>query len=424
MANESGEKGKMGCAIAVVAVLLPLLLAVIMLAINNKPPQVTIPTHSVPKDNGLDYFLRAADAISYQWPGATDSAKWTISEYENLVTDNAQAYAILHQGLTKECVCPPMRGENAFSNPYGADAMSELRNLAKALRGAAVYYEKKRDYGRAVEYQLDAVEMGLTYPHKASLIQDLVGIACAAIGYSKIEDNLAHLNSQELARAAARVERIRKKMTPFSEVIQEEGYVSASLWVEQFSSRKFRQSVFAPWLWPTLSPVALFSGGTACQDFVDGARMAFANKTAFINRLMDYSNAITAEAAKPFTGKSSVSKPLGPWMSDLFDVSVNCRPAHIRTEACVSLIQTDIALRRFNADQGNYPAKLDDLVPRYLKTIPIDPFGIGKPLRYKPLDGGKSFLVYSVGGNMTDDGGKPSPKKSDWKNGDVLLSSM
>jgi len=415
----------MGCAIAVVAVLLPVLLAVIMLAINNKPPQVTIPTHSVPKDNGLDYFVRAADAISYQWPGATDSAKWTISDYENLVTDNAQAYAILHQGLTKECVCPPMRGENAFSNPYGADAMSKLRNLAKALRGAAVYYEKKRDYGRAVEYQLDAVEMGLTYPHKATLIQDLVGIACAAIGYSKIEDNLAHLNSQELARAAERIERIRKKMTPFSEVIQEEGYVSASLWEEQFSSRKFRQSVFAPWLWPTLSPYALFSsGGSAGQDFVDGARMAFANKTAFINRLMDYSNAITAEAAKPFTGKSSVSNPFDPWVSNIVDLPVNCRRVHLRAEAYVALIQTDIALRRFNADQGKYPAKLDELISKYLKAVPIGPLGIGKPLRYKPASGGKSFLVYSVGGNMTDDGGKPSPDKYDWQNGDLLLSNL
>jgi hypothetical protein len=47
-----------------------------------------------------------------------------------------------------------------------------------------------------------------------------------------------------------------------------------------------------------------------------------------------------------------------------------------------------------------------DLVPTYLDTIPKDPFD-GKDLRYKELDTG--FVVYSVGEDGHDDGGKERP---------------
>jgi hypothetical protein len=45
-------------------------------------------------------------------------------------------------------------------------------------------------------------------------------------------------------------------------------------------------------------------------------------------------------------------------------------------------------------------------------------------MRYKPTNGGRGFVLYSVGGNMTDDGGKPGRYKVDWENGDILLSGL
>jgi hypothetical protein len=54
-----------------------------------------------------------------------------------------------------------------------------------------------------------------------------------------------------------------------------------------------------------------------------------------------------------------------------------------------------------------YPEILDALVPQYLDKIPLDLIG-GQPLHYRRADDGK-FLLYSVGWNETDDGGKPDP---------------
>ena len=61
-----------------------------------------------------------------------------------------------------------------------------------------------------------------------------------------------------------------------------------------------------------------------------------------------------------------------------------------------------IALEWFKAEKARYPAKLAELAPRYLPTIPADRFS-GAELIYRAKDGG--YIVYSVGVNLLDDGG-------------------
>jgi hypothetical protein len=69
-----------------------------------------------------------------------------------------------------------------------------------------------------------------------------------------------------------------------------------------------------------------------------------------------------------------------------------------------------LAIAEYKAEKGKFPAKLDDLVPGYVKEIPEDFFS-GKPLVYKVNDDGKGYVLYSVGPNMKDDGGPDeSPK--------------
>jgi len=422
MANESGEKGKLGCAIAIVAVLLPLLLAVIMLIVNNKPPSVTIPTHSVPKDNGWDYFVRAGHMLGMPGPVSStkDEGKWTDADYEAFMKSNAAALAELRRGLAKPCVCPPRRDPNGFPE------YTHVRELARLLRSEAMYYERKGEYGTAVDSQLDCLEMGASQPRGGGLIADMVGDAMVAIGSKKIEGNLARLDASDLAREAEHIERVRKKIVPYSAVVLEAGLELASVWIETFChpETEIRSMMLNPLKWADLGeafPGSSTMSGTS--NFFTGARLAFASKTRLVEQMLDYFRAVAVECRKPYTGTSAVPKPQSPLL-DYFlpDIAHQGRRQHLRAETTIALIQTELALRRFNADQKHYPARLDELIPRYLKAVPIDPFGIGKPLRYKSLNGGKSFLLYSVGGNMTDDGGKPSPHRGDWTEGDLLLS--
>mgnify|MGYP000862507396 CR=1 FL=1 len=92
-----------------------------------------------------------------------------------------------------------------------------------------------------------------------------------------------------------------------------------------------------------------------------------------------------------------------------------CKPAedafrrfHDRSSARARLLLLELALRRYRRGQGAEAARLEDLVPEYLPTVPADPFGKGPPV-YRQVGGG--HMLYSVGPDGTDDGGEPVPIK-------------
>jgi hypothetical protein len=88
------------------------------------------------------------------------------------------------------------------------------------------------------------------------------------------------------------------------------------------------------------------------------------------------------------------------------------------THALQRVTMTALALRLYRKENGRYPENLQQLVPKYLPSVPIDPYD-GKPLRYRKLQ--KGFKVWSVGGNRKDDGGV---KVRDWwRRGDLVLES-
>jgi hypothetical protein len=68
-----------------------------------------------------------------------------------------------------------------------------------------------------------------------------------------------------------------------------------------------------------------------------------------------------------------------------------------------TLMRVALALAWYQAEKGEFPAKLEDLTPRYLVKVPSCPF-TGIALGYSP---GK---VWSIGFDGKDDGGKPISK--------------
>jgi hypothetical protein len=77
---------------------------------------------------------------------------------------------------------------------------------------------------------------------------------------------------------------------------------------------------------------------------------------------------------------------------------------YARDVARLELCRTALAVERYRlANQAHLPGKLIDLVPTFLPSVPQDPFD-GQPLRFKPLE--KGYVIYSVGPDLTDDGGR------------------
>jgi hypothetical protein len=76
---------------------------------------------------------------------------------------------------------------------------------------------------------------------------------------------------------------------------------------------------------------------------------------------------------------------------------------HRQVVAHMRLLTAELALRCYQSEQGRAPTGLEQLVPQYLQRVPSDPFS-GRPVIYRLQ--GTNWLLYSVGEDGADNGGK------------------
>lgn len=88
---------------------------------------------------------------------------------------------------------------------------------------------------------------------------------------------------------------------------------------------------------------------------------------------------------------------------------VNRVDFRLQTRLALTRIAYALELHRF--ERGHYPKSLDALTPNYLTTVPVD-INSDKPLIYR-TGGPAGFIVYSVGENHTDEGGKQFERNAD-----------
>jgi hypothetical protein len=106
---------------------------------------------------------------------------------------------------------------------------------------------------------------------------------------------------------------------------------------------------------------------------------------------------------------NDVSKAFAPWKR-----AQEGLPLLLRTQTLVNEAQIACALERYRLAHGEYPNALDTLAPQFIENLPRDIIN-GEPLIYRRIEKG-SFLLYSVGWNETDDGGKIVLAKGDLQN--------
>jgi hypothetical protein len=87
----------------------------------------------------------------------------------------------------------------------------------------------------------------------------------------------------------------------------------------------------------------------------------------------------------------------------LMPAAAKVQDASDRAEQNQRNLHVAFALAAYQREHKRYPEKLDDLAPRYLAVVPGDLFS-GKALIYGV--GGRGYLLYSVGVNGKDEGGR------------------
>lgn len=112
----------------------------------------------------------------------------------------------------------------------------------------------------------------------------------------------------------------------------------------------------------------------------------------------------------------AVAHALGGLMLSIFAPPFEqLHTAQDQGDARFGLLRIGLALAAYRAEHDGYPDDLDALAPGILPEIPSDPFS-DRPFVYRKE--GQGYVVYSVGWNTTDDGGRD---KQDQPPGDDLV---
>jgi hypothetical protein len=390
---------------------------------NNSPPNIVIPTSPMPPVNAYHDFLRAAQmvkAIPHKSPASMPYPPTTraglLAATKACTQDSAPGLAVMRQGFNKPCMLPPDR-TGTFILPIFAQS----REVARTISGVEMYYELTGQWAKAADVAMDGEEMAVMLAHGGALTADLVGEACESVNLARFENLLPHLSVAELSAVAARLERIAAKRVAYKEVVLEEGRANTAMLQQAFRDPKFRGLRSSYEMAREFLGYDSYHRPTAHEAW-ETFQFSMLNKTKLLQSNLDYFEKLAVEVDQPYTGITKVllpENPLGKMHNTMY--AIGGRQHHLARQAVLDLIQVEAALYQFKAAKGQYPDSLQEMVPALLKSVPIDPFGQGKPYIYQ--NKGSSFLLYSVGVDMKDDGGKPA-KYPNQPGGDIVAGHL
>jgi type II secretory pathway pseudopilin PulG len=345
-----------------------------------RTPVPIIPNPTLPSPNAWDFYVKAGDAIINAGGihAALDTQRiTTLAQQESVVRQNAAALRLLRQGFLHEYLHPPVR--TGLSGPQDPlRHAKKFRELTRLLMVEGGVKAAHGDWHGATDSYLDGARLGVDVPHGAPLIGGLVGIACESITRRALWDTVSHLDAVQARVTAEKLEALSARRVTYAQTIQEEKWTSQAF---------------------ILNDTGWNKGFGRIIGVTYGRRV--------INAQSRYIEGLIKWSQTPY----AAHKPLPPMPGDainrvllpVFGWRTRCNFA--RNEATSALLLTALALHAYRLENGAYPQNLLQLAPKYLKQIPDDPFGLATPLMYQRK--GDSYLLYSIGPDGKDDGGKP-----------------
>lgn len=361
-------------------------------------PDISIPNPVLPKPNGFDFAVRATQA-QQSTTSALDktlnpeSTRLTSAqreqsyrahpqEVEKWLAQNQAALQLLRKGLSYEYREPPMRGVAGISPHYGG-----FRELARTLAIESNTRAAKGDRSGAMRSALEGLHFGHQIPRGATLIGALVGYAVQAVSRRPLEELLPSLDAPACRNAAREIEKLHQNRVPFAEVLQEEKWnVAANL---------------LPMLQGPGSIGIQIAGYDAKNK---KSRFRPVSRRRYMSDFLRQMDALSTSAKQPYALAFTVQPPGDYLTGTLWPVFERGRFNVAKCESANTMLMVALALRAYQFEKGAYPEELSHLVPDYIKAVPSDSFGAGEAIRYKKQ--GTSYVLWSIGPDKKDDGGK------------------
>ncbi len=309
----------------------------------------------------------------------------------DLISKNQDALNLILEASTKPC----FKYEPQWENPGYSLKIPNVINMIQGTRLLGIDAVIKAEDGKveeAIEQCLAARRLLKSYLQEPFLINYLVATACikqVAVCLNKI-----------VSERNIETDLLRKILMEWDSTPWREGLV----W--SFKSER----IFG------LESALLFLSGEYEKDFFQGGKLYYwvlrpVYKNEIIWLMGNYDLMLKAAEMPYFSSRDSIELEerinSAPWyyiMSRLFlpnAVTVLFKRATLN--AMFETARVGMACKVYKNMHGDFPEDLDELSPELLEDIPADPF-TGDRLIYKKQDSG--IIVYSVGSNLKDDGGK------------------
>ncbi len=364
------------------------ILAALTLATCNfsqaQEPKTWGPKIPLPNPNGYDRFVEAVRVYVHGEEGYPANPGWP-KPGENLrlqraaVARNARSLALVREGLALPVQYPVV----SLDDPAQQRIHAMWRQLGRLFVEEAAVRAADGNWNGAMQSHLDAMEMGVVVSRGAGLMPFLVGGAVAGLGRLDIESVITHLNAGQCREAAKRIKAMERLRPALADII------NAEKWQE---IAEFRRYFFSP-DWKKIGNF----GGFAYIG-AESAQMQKIWPQQVEDDLARVFDAVAANSRRFYAlPKASLPAPGDGW-SRFVSQTIFMPETRFNYEVARTrnlLLAGALELRAQKLDTGLYP----EILPTR-----ADPFGDGSSLIY--WRDGSSYLLYSVGPDAKDDGGK------------------
>lgn len=371
---------------------------------NNAIPNLVVPQTLRPARNGYDFLARAArqlpprpsntnSALIAQTayaapilePGGSGASPQLFSlEYEaryplgrqlKYLRQNASALSLTRRALALPFVQPPQQADDIPALPY-----ADVRRLARLLVVQAHARARRDDWAGASGGIESVMRLGTAFPRGGALVSWQFAQDIRRVARAELRQIAPRLRSEQSRALALRLEALHQTRVPMAQVLEEDKRATQRYLLRLMRGGDLRD---------------LYVGQQEERDQMprlQRVRLAWMSKPAMLSehaRCMDWQ---IAQASLPYPARSKqwpfpepqYSDLSGDWISYIIYPRLRRAPlAALASDALDRLAFTSLALRAFRLDHKYLPRRLQELVPRYLKSVPRDPFDPSRALGYR-----------------------------------------
>jgi len=247
------------------------------------------------------------------------------------------------------------------------------------------------DHYRAIENLRTVLLLTEQVSRGAPLVRFLTGQAMISSAVTPIAERVASLDARECDRVVSVVREWEQVRAPFREVLENEKRVTIAMYHAMWQGGERLQQLF----------------GTGAQVAARPEQLAtrLANLRRATRETVELYDHAIAEAQKPVTQWQPVRPAKHPLNQQLPEVLNNARQISAASIARLRMLGCVAAVRAYYLRTGRYPLILAEAGVDDLNN---DPF-TGHGFIYRQTERG--FVLYSVGPDGKDDGGKSVPVK-------------